>query len=273
MLLAIDLNPIEKLPLRNSSLCFIVASLLFSSCSTHKVVAKRLPLEILNCKTLKEKIGVRSQLVRRVEGKATMRDKSGRWPVLISMRSDYQFWIEIRSPLGGAFAVLRADKDWVEFFIPRRKEIYRIPATEFWRNTPRQNRFLELLPVKIKPEQMFDLIMGRFLAEEVTACQWSESKKLYALKMKKQNREIVSYVDPISFHPHQFGLEGDVFMVKALEGAIYRSDTLEFASAFDFYRNNQKEMSFEWIELSWRTDLGEAPPLFPESLSVKRINY
>ncbi len=216
---------------------------------------------------------MRSQLIQRVEGKATMSDASGRWQVLLSMRADKHFWIEIRAPFGGTFAVLRADEDWVEFYIPRRKEMYRIPASEFWRTSPRQLKFLELLPVKFKPEQMIDLVFGRIDPDLVTQCQWNSSRNAYGLITKVDRRNTVVYVDPIAFFPIQSGLEKDVFTVKHVEGKIYPSETLEFGAMFEFYQNQRKQMTFEWIELSWRAELGAKAPFFPESLSVKRINY
>lgn len=216
---------------------------------------------------------VRAELVQRVEGKAFMRDSSGRFQVLLSVRSDRQFWIEIRSPIGGPFAVLRSDEDWVEFFIPRRKEIYRIPSSEFWRTSPRQIKFLELLPVKIKPEQLMDLIIGRFNPDSVIQCQWNASRNAYAVLLKGAQRNTYAFVDPLAFFPIQSGLEQDVFMVKKSDNRVYQADTLEFATAFDFYQNQRKEMSFEWIELSWRAEIGAKAPFFPDSLAIKRINY
>lgn len=232
-----------------------------------------MPTQILNCEQLKEKMKVRTQLIQRVEGKAYMKDDSGRFQVLISLRSDRQFWIEIRSPIGGPFAVLRADEDWVEFFIPRRKEIYRIPSSEFWRTSPRQIKFLQLLPVKIKPEQLIDLVIGRFNTDRVMHCHWNKSRNAYAILLKNEERNAYAFVDPIAFFPIQSGLEQDVFMVKQSDNRVYQAETLEFATAFDFYQNQRKEMSFEWIELSWRAEIGLKPPFFPDSLGVKRINY
>jgi hypothetical protein len=61
--------------------------------------------------------------------------------------------------------------------------------------------------------------------------------------------------------------------MKQVPGHIYPTESLDFASAFELFQNKQKELSFEWIELSWQAGLGEKPPFFPESLNVKRINY
>ncbi|MEZ4814464.1 MAG: hypothetical protein R3A80_04560 [Bdellovibrionota bacterium] len=218
-------------------------------------------------------MSIRSQLVQRVEGKALMRDSSGRWQVLVAMRADRQFWIEIRSPMGGAFAVLRADEDWVEFYIPRRKELYRIPSAEFWRNSARQKRFLELLPVKIKPEQMLELVFGRIDPVLITNCKWRPDLNAYAVLLKDEGRSRYVLLDPISYFPIQTGQASDMFYVKHVPGTLYQAETLEFASKFEFYQNKHKEMSFEWIELSWRAELGAKAPFFPESLGVKRINY
>ena len=215
----------------------------------------------------------RKQILQRVEGKALMRDKSGRWQLLVSMRADRQFWIEIRSPLGGPFAVLRADDEWVEFFIPRRKEIYRIPATEFWQPSQRQRNFLQLLPVSIKPEQMMDLILGRLDPDKIQQCLWSEKTEAYAVILKNEKRTYYYLVDPLSYFPTQVGRETDDFYMKQVPGHIYPTESLDFASAFELFQNKQKELSFEWIELSWQAGLGEKPPFFPESLNVKRINY
>jgi hypothetical protein len=215
----------------------------------------------------------RKQILMRVEGKALLRDKSGRYPLLVSMRGDRQFWIEIRSPLGGPFAVLRADEDWVEFYIPRRKEIYRIPAAEFWRPSQRQRNFLQLLPVKIMPERMMDLILGRLDPAAIQECQWLANKNVYAVNLKSDNRTYYFQIDPLAYFPTQSGKESDEAYMKQVPGQVYQTETLEFASSFEFYQKDQKELQFEWIELTWKAELGEKPPFFPESLSVKRINY
>ncbi len=215
----------------------------------------------------------RRDILQRIEGKAHMRDKSGRWQLLISMRADRQFWIEIRSPFGGPFAVLRADEEWVEFYIPRRKELYRLPATEFWRPSARQRAFLQLLPVRIKPEQMLDLILGRLDPDFIQECQWNEKQRAYAILMKPERNNSYYLLDGIGMFPIQSGTESDPFYMKQVPGKLYQTESLEFASAFDFYQNKEKELNFEWVELSWRAEVGVKIPLFPESIDVKKINY
>jgi hypothetical protein len=237
----------------------------------------RIPPKVLSCDELEKKIGTRAELLQRIEGRATVRDSAGNLQLLISMRADKQFWIEIRSPWAGAFATLRADKDWVEFIIPRRKEHYRIPATEFWRSSQRRDKFLQILPIKIRPELIFSTLMGRLEPSHIRACKWNEKTFSYQLNLNENLKSSLFYtvhVDPIGFFPVQTAqIPHQDFIKLSSNSAIQEVDNLEFALDFEVYRQGRLEWGLEWTALGWMAQLGAPPPLFPVNKTIKRIDY
>ena len=249
--------------------CFLF--FLFASCASFK--PKRHAAEIISCKDLTERLKNRSQTFQRVEGRAQGKDKSGSWQMLLSLRSDRQFWIEIRSPLSGPFAILRSDEKWVEFLIPRRKELYRIPVREFWETSLRQKRFLEILPVRIRPEVMYDMLMGRLSFDKVERCKFSDEEQVYQVEIVNRSQKKLVKVDPLSFFPVQYGSMNDDFYVKLVGSEVLNSEKIEFGSTFEVYQKAKKEFSFEWQELRWLPELGDPPPVFPRPEQYKAVDY
>ena len=250
------------------SVCFFF---LFISCSSFQ--QKRRATEVLSCKQLSERLKNRADTFQRVEGRAQGRDRSGSWQMLISLRADRQFWIEIRSPLSGPFAILRSDDKWVEFLIPRRKELYRIPASEFWQRSVRQKKFLELLPLRIRPEVMFDMMMGRLTFDRVERCNFSDDEQAYQAEILVGAQKKRAKIDPLSFFPVQYGSVNDDFYVKYVEPDVLVSEKIEFGTRFEVFQKAKKEFSFEWQELRWQEQLGAAPPAFPHSEQYKAVDY
>lgn len=251
---------------------FFILILLSCTHST-KIVSDRTPTEILKCSDLKERIKTRANLIQRVEGTALVRDKSGRWQLYLSLRSDNQFWIEIRSPFGAPFAILKADELWVEFIIPRRKELYRIPSAEFWRSTPRQKSFLEILPIQIKPDAMYETLMGRLAFQNLNDCRWLRSEKSYVIGVTSNGKTRRAWLDPKSYFPIQYGSKEDDFYIQNVEGAVRIASSVEFGASFEAFQRGKKEFTFEWSDLSWSSELGPAPPAFPNLAKYKILNY
>jgi hypothetical protein len=193
--------------------------------------------------------------------------------MLMSLRSDRQFWIEIRSPLSGPFAILRADDKWVEFLIPRRKELYRIPAREFWETSVRQKKFLEILPLRIRPEVMFDILMGRLNFDRLERCKFSEEEQVYQAEIIAGNKKKRVKIDPVSFFPVQYGSLNDDFYVKYVGPDVLNSEKVEFGTTFEVFQKAQKEFSFEWQELQWLGGLGNTPPSFIRPEQFKAVDY
>jgi hypothetical protein len=252
---------------------FLFYFLLFFLISCTSTLSKRSATEIISCKDLTERLKNRNQTFQRVEGRAQGKDKSGRWQMLLSLRSDRQFWIEIRSPLSGPFAILRSDEKWVEFLVPRRKEPYRIPAHEFWESSLRQKRFLEILPVRIRPEVMYDMLMGRLSFDRVERCKFSDDEQIYNVEIVNRSQKKLVKIDPLSFFPVQFGSMNDDFYVKFVGSEVLNSEKIEFGSTFEVYQKAKKEFSFEWQEIRWLPDLGDVPPIFPRPEQYKAVDY
>jgi hypothetical protein len=254
----------------NKILFFIFIFFLFS-CTSSK--SRRFANEILSCKNLSERLKNRADTFQRVEGRAQGKDKLGSWQMLLSLRADRQFWIEIRSPLSGPFAILRSDAKWVEFLIPRRKELYRIPAQEFWQNSLRQKRFLEILPLRIRPEVMYDMLMGRLSFDQLERCKFSDEEQVYQVEISTSSDRKKVKIDPISFFPVQYGSIHDDFYVKFVGPEVLNSDRIEFGTNFEVFQKTKREFSFEWQELRWMSQLGDTPPVFPRSEQYKAVDY
>ena len=250
---------------------FLLFFFLLFSCTSSK--SKRLATEILSCKNLSERLKNRADTFQRVEGRAQGKDKLGSWQMLLSLRADRQFWIEIRSPLSGPFAILRSDDKWVEFLIPRRKELYRIPAREFWESSLRQKKFLEILPLRIRPEVLYDMLMGRLSFDQLERCKFSDEEQVYQVEILTSSEKKRVKVDPVSFFPVQYGSVNDDFYVKFVGADVLNADQIEFGTNFEVYQKFKKEFSFEWQELRWLGALGDPPPVFPRAEQYKAVDY
>ena len=256
---------------RQNKILFPIFFFSFISCTSFQ--AKRKATEILNCKQLGDRLKNRAEIFQRVEGRAQGKDRSGSWQMLLSLRADRQFWIEIRSPLSGPFAILRSDDKWVEFLIPRRKELYRIPAREFWESSLRQKKFLEILPLRIRPEVMFDMLMGRLSFDRIERCKFSEDDQVYQVELLSGSQKKRAKVDPLSFFPVQYGSVSDDFYVKFIGPDVLNSEKIEFGATFEVFQKSKKEFSFEWQELRWLGSLGDPPPVFPRAEQYRAVDY
>jgi hypothetical protein len=199
--------------------------------------------------------------------------KTEQIPFKESLRADRQFWIEIRSPLSGPFAILRSDDKWVEFLIPRRKELYRIPAREFWESSLRQKKFLEILPLRIRPEVMYDMLMGRLSFDRLERCKFSDEEQVYQVEISSFSEKKRVKIDPLSFFPVQYGSVNDDFYVKFVGPEVLNSEKIEFGSSFEVFQKAKREFSFEWQELRWLSQLGDPPPVFSRSEQYKAVDY
>lgn len=214
---------------------------------------------------------IRQDSVKRVEGEATIKDRQGRWTLRLALRADKQFWIEVRPLIGAPFAILRGGLDSVEFMVPRKREIYRIPAIEFWTDSQRRENFLALLPVKIVPDGLFDMILGAVDSANASHCHYDEGERAYVVTTT--NRNLAFLIDDLSFYPKR-GLVKSLHVVYETDPSATRVENgMEFASEFRMMRAHHQEFSFEWQDLHWFTGLGpDIAPLSAPSI-FKTIQY
>ncbi len=235
----------------------------------------RKPDQVLKCPQVREKITERVRLIQRIEGKASVSNKEGSLTLLMTLRADKQFWVEMRAALGGAFAYLRSDLEWVELFIPRKKTIYRLPVSEFWHDSERRRQFLKLLPFDIVPELVYPFLMGRPLQSpsERLSCYYSPEKQTYVFGADNSVR--TSY-DPVAFFPTQSILNSRVYASWSLE-ALVEVETFTFPKDLSFSedRGGRKRplFDFSWEDLVWNEVLGKEIPPFSRSHTLKLLDY
>jgi len=67
--------------------------------------------------------------------------------------------IEVEAALGIKVALLQINPEWTILFVPRKKQAFRFPTSELYKNTKRRERFLALLPVPVYPEIFFEAVL------------------------------------------------------------------------------------------------------------------
>ena len=234
--------------------------------------SNRRPEKVLKCPQLVERVKTRADLLQRVEGTAQVKDASGRWQLFLALRADRQFWIEIRSPFGAPFAVLRSDGVWAEFLVPRRRELYRIPAAEFWQPSRRQKAFLEILPMKIVPNLMFEIFFGRVDPKQMGACRWLPDENQYSAELDGDYPATIR-LDGRAFFPTSFVSRTSSLSVRQIAGDVKIFGEVEFGGSFEAQDNGRKLMTFTWTTLNWLPELGESPPVFPNTKKMKILEY
>jgi hypothetical protein len=112
--------------------------------------------------------------------------------------------MEFTGPLGVRIALLQVNEEWVQLYVPRENLVIRFPASELYRNTERRDRFLNLLPVRVVPEALLDILLARVGLPEKRqhfACDFDPAVVAYRVRIDEGVAGRWLWIDPQHFGP------------------------------------------------------------------------
>ena len=210
----------------------------------------------------------------------------------LGLTSLYYARMEVVSPLGVRLALLQVNQEWVQLYMIADKTVFRFPTSEFFKDTERRERFLNLLPVKIIPELFFDAVLNRLALGTLQdfTCRYDGAENVYWLRVVEEGGSgegRILEIDPSHYYPfriHYFAQKTPSIENFEKARPLYRVD---FASStgmgFSTLQSQitifdakmapkiSKILRFEWIRAeAWENPPSEAFQWRPDAaLSVK----
>jgi len=161
---------------------------------------------VLSCLDLEKQIVERDRAYTAIRGNAEVKSKDFSFDANIAARAPSDLRVEVSGPLGVKVGLLVMNKKWIQFFIPRKRLILRLPKSELDKNSMRAERFLSSIVLPLPPKQLVAAITTRSLIAEggkVLDCEYRAESNSYRLAIASPNKigGQVLEIDPTSFAP------------------------------------------------------------------------
>ena len=115
--------------------------------------------------------------------------------------------VEIIGPLGIRVALLSLNADWLYFFVPRDKVVYRFPTDELRKDTLRREAFFERVPIPVLPETFFLAALTKVSlpeSQKAFECRYDPERVAYVVRIPDASPATsgrLVWVAPESFAP------------------------------------------------------------------------
>ncbi len=175
--------------------------------TTSKELQRPLPTKIETCATVAERTHYRDERMEALRGSAVLETKDHSLDLELAVVWPGLSRVEITGALGIRLGMLVWNEDWLQVFLPRDNVVYRIPAVEMEKNSPRRARFLEQVPFPLFPEAYFDSLLTRVGVrsrfEKDLECRFVEEERAYRARFTTRQGGRMVWIDPTSFAPQR----------------------------------------------------------------------
>jgi len=191
---------------------------------------------------------------------------------------------EVAGPLGLRMGLVQINNDWIQFYDARRKQVDRLPFSEFEKNSLRRDRFLTILPFPIPGPYFVDYALSRSgLPSDASgekllrSCVYDEGRNIYEIlyvdksEVQDRYRWHLIEIDPTNFFPvrHRTLLkmrpqvlttQDDSWLLPEWDLRYSRFVGAGFSTLprlLQVYQRDRLHWSFEWLEAERIQDRGE----------------
>lgn len=166
-----------------------------------------MPLRVEACPKLFDQLRLRDAHFEAFRGKAFLRTKDLSADLSMVMYSPHFLRAEVIGPMGVRVALLNFNRDWVQLYLPRENELFRLPQSEFKKSSARREAFLRLLPVPVIPEMVPDFLSTHVgLSKEANislGCFYSIQDNAYIVRESGGKMGRLIWLDPTTLSPLQ----------------------------------------------------------------------